>query len=505
MSKPPARPAAAPAAPAAPSRPTPDVAGPLAALAAAEEATLADLVALSRIPSVSARPVPDPDVRASADYVVELMKKAGLDDARTLDLPGAHPYALGTRIEDPSLPTLLLYAHHDVQPEGNPARWTSPPFEPTRRGDRLFGRGVVDDKAGVMVHLAAIAAWRKAAGRLPVNVKFIVEGEEEIGSEHLAEFLKAHHEALSADTIVLTDTSNLEAGLPSLTTRLRGLVKVEIALKGYSHALHSGFWGGPVPDPVMGMSRLLASFVKDDGSIAVPGLAAGAARITKAEREALARLPFREKPFRADAGAVKSLRLHAKGGAAVYEAQWFKPSFTVTALEASPVDGSSNQIVPSARARIGVRIVPGQDPTKVLRALVAHLKANTSWGLELAIKPMTAGPAWSTASSGPVFDAARRALRSGYGRAPIDIGAGGSIPFVGPFADALGGVPALLIGLEDPSCNAHAEDESLLLPDFSASCRSAVHLYAELASVLDVGGRGGRGGRGRAAKGRRVR
>ena len=483
---------AKPPLPAAPSLPALDVSGPLAALAALEETTLADLVTLSRIPSISARPVPDPHVRASAACVAALMKKAGLDDAHVLDLPGAHPYVLGTRVEDPSLPTLLLYAHHDVQPEGNPARWTSPPFEPTRRGDRIYGRGVVDDKAGVMVHLAALAAWRKAAGKLPVNVKFIVEGEEEIGSEHLAAFLKAHRRELAADAIVLTDTSNLEAGLPSLTTRLRGLVKVEIALKGYSHALHSGFWGGPVPDPVMGMSKLLASFVNDDGEIAVPGLRAGAIRATKAEREALARLPFREKPFRADAGAVKSLELHAQGGAAVYEAQWFEPSFAVTALEASPVEGSSNQIVPSARARIGVRIVPGQVPSKVLAALVKHLKAHTPWGLELSIRPMTASPAWSTASSGPAFEATRRALRAGYGRAPIDIGAGGSIPFVGPFADALGGVPALLIGLEDPSCNAHAEDESLLLPDFFASCRSAVHLYAELGRTLGSGGaRGG--------------
>ncbi len=470
--------------PRAPTPPTLDVASPLAALTTVEDATLADLCALSCIPSVSARPVPDRHVRASAECVVSLMKKAGLDDAHVLDLAGAHPYVLGTRLEDPSLPTLLLYAHHDVQPEGNPARWTSPPFEPTRRGDRIYGRGVVDDKAGVMVHLAAIAAWRDAKGRIPVNVKFIVEGEEEIGSEHLAVFLKAHREALAADAIVLTDTSNLEAGLPSITTRLRGLVKVEISLTGYSHALHSGFWGGPVPDPVMGMSKLLSTFVDDDGEIAVAGLKAGAIRATKAERDALARLPFREKPFRADAGAVKSLTLHAKGGGAVYESQWFRPSFAVTALEASPVEGSSNQIVPSARARIGVRIVPGQAPAKVLSALVKHLKANTPWGLELSIRPMTASPAWRTASTGPAFDATRRALRAGYGRAPIDIGAGGSIPFVGPFADALGGVPALLIGLEDPSCNAHAEDESLLLPDFFASCRSAVHLYAELGQAL---------------------
>ena len=187
---------------------------------------------------------------------------------------------------------------------------------------------------------------------------------------------------------------------------------------------------------------------------------------------------------------MKGLKLHTKGGAATYAAQWYEPQLAITALEASPVKGSSNQIVPSARARVGIRIVPGQDPAKVARALTAHLKANAPWGLELRIRPMTASPAWETDTSAPAFDAAKRALRAGYGCAPVEIGAGGSIPFVGPFAKALGGVPALLIGLEDPACNAHAENESLLLSDFEASCRSAVRLYAELGSALAKGAAG---------------
>ncbi len=468
----------------------PDCSQALAALAAGSERTLADLVRLARIPSISARPVPDPDVRASAALTAELMREAGFAAVELLELPGAHPTVVGERRVDPARPTLLLYAHHDVQPTGDPARWTSPPFEPTRRGDRLYGRGVVDDKAGVLVHLAAVRAWLEGTGSLPVNVKLVVEGEEEIGSEHLEAFLRAHARRLAADALVLTDTSNLVAGLPSLTTRLRGLVKVEVELKGYEHALHSGFWGGPVPDPVMGLSRLLATLVKADGSIAVPGCTAGARRPTAAERRALARLPFSERALRRDAGAVKGLRLHASGGTATYAAQWFTPQLAVTALEASPVEGSSNQIVPSARCRIGVRIVPGQDPRRVQRALIAHLRRHRPWGLALRVRPMTAGPAWSTDTAHPAFAAAKRALRAGYGREAVEIGAGGSIPFVGPFARALGGVPALLVGLEDPACNAHAEDESLLIPDFEAACRAAVHLYAELAVVLGKGGPG---------------
>jgi acetylornithine deacetylase/succinyl-diaminopimelate desuccinylase-like protein len=463
------------------------VAAALAALAARRERTLATLEDLARIPSVSARAAPDPHVGASADAVADVLRTAGLSDVERLELPGAHPYVLGHRIEDPRLPTLLLYAHHDVQPEGDPARWTSPPFEPTRRGDRVYARGIVDDKAGVMVHAAAIAAWVESAGRLPVNVHFVVEGEEETGSEHLEEFLARHGDRMRADAIVLTDTANLVAGLPSLTTRLRGLVKVEVEVRGYAHALHSGFWGGPVPDPVLGMSRLLGSLVREDGSIAVPGLLSGARRPTRAERAALARLPFSEAALRRDAGAVRGLRLHARGGERTYAAQWFHPALAVTALEASPVLGSSNQIVPSARARVGVRIVPGQDPRRVLRALTTHLRAACPWGLSLSVRPLTSSPAWSTTTTHPAFAAARRALAAGYGRDAVEIGAGGSIPFVGPFARALGGVPALLVGLEDPACNAHAEDESLLVPDFEASCRAAVHLYAELAAVLEPG------------------
>ncbi len=459
----------------------------LAALEAARERTLADLVRLSRIPSVSARAVPDKDVQASAACTAELMREAGLERVEVLELPGAHPYVVGERLVDPALPTLLLYAHHDVQPTGDPKRWTSPPFEPTRRGERLYGRGVVDDKAGVLVHVAAIRAWLEGAGTLPVNVKFIVEGEEEIGSEHLEAFLTAYAKRLQADAIVLTDTSNLVAGLPSLTTLLRGLVKVQVEVKGYEHALHSGFWGGPVPDPVMGLARLLATLTRPDGSIAVKGCLAGAKKPSAAERKALARLPFSEKALRQDAGAVDGLKLLAKGGAATYAAQWFTPQIAVTALEASPVEGSSNQIVPSARCRIGVRIVPGQDPKQVQQALVAHLKKHCPWGLQLSVRTMTAGPAWSTDTAHPAFAAAKRALEAGYGKKAVEIGAGGSIPFVGPFARALGGVPALLVGLEDPACNAHAEDESLLIPDFEKACRGAVHLYAELAGVLQVG------------------
>jgi acetylornithine deacetylase/succinyl-diaminopimelate desuccinylase-like protein len=341
----------------------------------------------------------------------------------------------------------------------------------------------VDDKAGVLVHLAAISAWLAGAGRLPVNVRFVVEGEEEIGSEHLAEFLGRHRAKMPADAIVLTDTANLRRGLPSLTTRLRGLVKVEVLLEGYSHALHSGMWGGPLPDPVAGMARLLASLVRADGSPAVAGCRAGAVRPSARDRAALASLPWSEREYRADAGAVRGLEMLARGGGDVHEALWWRPSIAVTALEASAVEGSSNQIVPRARARVGVRIVPGQDPRAVQRALVRHLEASAPWGLRLTVTPMSASPAWATDPTGPAFDAARRALRAGYGVEPVEIGAGGSIPFVGPFAKALGGVPALLIGLEDPACNAHAEDESLYLPDFAAACRSAAHLYGELASL----------------------
>ncbi len=442
---------------------------------------IATLVGLARIPSISAEPAPAPAVQASAHAVKDAMIAAGLERCEVLELPGAHPYAYGEWLRAPGRPTLLLYAHHDVQPPGRSDHWRTPPFEPTRVGERLYGRGVVDDKAGIVTHLAAIQAWLGTRGQLPVNVKLIVEGEEESGSDHLEEFLHAHREKLAADVIVLTDTANLEAGLPSLTYRLRGLVNVFVEVRGLDHPLHSGMWGGPLPDPVQAMAKILATLSDDAGVPAIPGLLDDVRAPSKVERAALARLPYDDDQFRADSGLLPSCTLVGEREFSIYERLWVRPAITVIALEASPIQGSSNQLVPSARARVSCRIVPDMDPAQVGALICAHLARVAPWGVEVTTRVESASPGWICVPEGPAFEAAARALTRGFGRETALIGAGGSIPFVGPFAAAFGGAPALLVGLEDPICNAHSENESLNLDDWKKSMKGAAYLYAELA------------------------
>ncbi len=438
---------------------------------------------LARIPSISADPDGAVHMRRSAEAVRDAMVAAGLEHCEVIDLEGAHPYAYADWLHAPGKPTLLLYAHHDVQPPGRESHWKTPAFEPTMREDgRLYARGIVDDKAGVVTHLAAVEAHLRTAGSLPVNVKIIIEGEEEIGSHHLAAFLAAHKEKLHADIIVLTDTANLDQGIPSLTYRLRGLASIELEVSGLDHPLHSGMWSGPIPDPVQAMAKILASLTDDSGKIAIASLYEEVTPPSAAERAALAKLPFDPIQFRSDAGMAPGLELAGEPGFSVYEQLWLRPTLTVIALEASPIKGSSNQIVPSARARISVRLVPEMDPLKTAERIIEHINNVAPWGVTVKTRIEGGGPAWICVPEGPAFEAAKRALARGFDHEVALIGAGGSIPFVGPFAEAFGGAPALLIGLEDPICNAHAENESLNVVDWKKAIKGASYLYDELAS-----------------------
>jgi acetylornithine deacetylase/succinyl-diaminopimelate desuccinylase-like protein len=347
---------------------------------------------------------------------------------------------------------------------------------------------VVDDKAGFVLQLAAVRAWLGGVGRLPVNVKLLVEGEEEIGSGHLAGFLRAHRERLDADVLVLSDTANLETGLPSLTTSLRGLVAVDVTVRTLDHPLHSGMWGGPVPDAATALAKLLARLVDDDGAIAVPGLEDDVPAVDEAERARLTALPFDAAAFRADAGLLPGTRLAGAGeddppGHRVYEDTWLRPALAVTALEGMPLATAANQLMACARARVGVRVAPGQDAERVRDVLCDFLHARPPLGATVETAVVCAVPGWRTAPEGPAFAAARRALQAGFGRDPVTIGCGATIPFVGPFAEVLGGVPALLLGLEDPPCNAHGENESLHLDDFRKAARAYVHLLDELSRL----------------------
>jgi cysteinylglycine-S-conjugate dipeptidase len=441
------------------------------------------LVALSRIPSISAEGFPPAEVRRSAEAMGDALRLAGVEKVQILEIPDVHPYVYGEWMHRAGAPTILLYGHHDVQPPGRPEKWQSPAFTPTERGGRLFGRGTADDKGGCMAHIGAVTAYLKGTGGLPCNVKFLIEGEEEIGSENLGKFLEKYRHMMAADFIVLSDTANFDTGVPALTYQLRGICQVDVEVKVLDHPLHSGMWGGPVPDPVQVLSALIADLRNKDGSLDIPGLYKDVARPSKKQLRRIRSLPFDEKKFKKEGGLVKGAKLWGEKGYSVYEQLWTRPSLTVIAMESHPIAGSSNQIVDSARARLSLRTVPNIDGKKAGEALVKKLTKKPPFGVEVTATMNGSTPWWTTDPEGPAFEAARRALKSGFKKDTAMIGAGGSIGFVQPFADLLGGAPCLLMGVEDPLCNAHSENESLHLGDFKKCITSAVHLYDELSRV----------------------
>lgn len=447
-----------------------------------KEKHLKDLKNLVRIPSVSFDGFPPEEVRRSAEAVADLCRSRGLEHVEVLELEGTHPYVYADWLHAPGKPTLLLYAHHDVQPPGRVELWKTPPFEPTEKNGRLYGRGTADDKAGVVIHTATIGSYLDTVGKLPVNVKLIIEGEEEIGSGHLPKFLQKYRSKLSADVMVLTDTQNYDTGLPALTVSLRGLVAFEIEVRAHRTSMHSGMWGGPVVDPVQALCKMLATVTDTEGRLVVPGIWDQVRPLSDKDEKAMGELPFELLEFRTQAGLLPQTRfLPARDGTVKPLAQmWREPSFSINAIQASTRTGAANIINDSAWAKIGVRIVPDMDPQKTLQLLTDHLKRVAPWGVEVHFHIDALNRAWGTVPTGKAFDAALRALEKGYGRKPVLMGCGGTIPFVEPLSDALGGAPALLIGVEDPYTNAHSENESMDLADFEKAIRAMIHFYAEM-------------------------
>ena len=444
----------------------------------------ADLEALVSIPSVSAPGFDAAHVRRSAEAVLDLLTARGLENARLLEIERAHPAIYGDWLHAPGAPTVLLYAHHDVQPPGDVDAWTSPPFTAQERDGRLFGRGAADDKAGVMVHVAAVDTWLRSSGALPVNVKVFIEGEEEIGSEHLDEVLAQYATLLQSDVIVLTDSVNWKVGVPALTYLLRGLVDCDVEVRALDHALHSGMYGGPVPDPVTALVKLLAAMTDEHGAVAIPGFSDDVRQPTEDELQRMAKLDFDEEDFRAEAGLLPGVELGGDPKASVLERLWMRPNATIIGLDAPSVAGSSNTLVPSARARISVRLAPGQDPLRARDILCRWLEDNVPWGLHCTVNPGAVGSPFVAEPTGPVFDAASRALEAAYGHPVVYAGVGGTIPFVEPFAAAFGGAAVLLTGVEDPDTRAHGIDESLHLEDWQRACLGEVYLFDELARAL---------------------
>lgn len=451
----------------------------------------ADLETLVGIPSVSAPGFDAAQVRRSAEWVRDKLAERGLDHSQLLEIDGAHPAVYADHLHAEEAPTVLLYAHHDVQPPGDEALWSSPVFEPTERGGRLYARGAADDKAGVLLHVAAVDAWLQARGSLPLNVRIIVEGEEEIGSEHLADFLDRYGELLQADVVVVADTANWQVGVPALTYALRGLVDCDVEVRALDHALHSGMYGGPVPDPVMALSKLLAGLTDERGAVAIPGFADDVQPLSEAASRRLEALDFDEERFRGEAGMLAGVELVGDPDRLVLERLWLRPCVTVIGFDATPVATASNTLAPSARARVSVRLAPGQDPLRARALLCRWLEDNVPWGLHATVTPGSAGaPFIADPFAGPArpaFAAAGRALEAAYGQAVVYQGLGGSIPFVNHITERLSTdpshpVPALLLGVEDPDTRAHGIDESLHLADWASACRGEAYLFAELAA-----------------------
>ena len=440
----------------------------------------ADLEALVRIPGISADPAHDDDVADSADAVAALMTDAGLEHVRQLVVDGSPPCVVGDWTHAPGAPTILLYAHHDVQPPGFVDRWSGDPFDPWERDGRLYGRGTADDKAGVVAHLATVRSWLRTAGALPCNVKIMVEGEEEIGSPRLAPFLARHAEELRADVLLLADAGNWAVGTPGLTYSLRGLAGGTIRVRALDGPLHSGMAGGAVPDPVGALAGMLATLTDDHGDPAFDHCFDDWEPPTDAERARLAALPDPTEELRAVWGLRPGVTLAGDPTTSLFERLWLRPVVTVIGIDGHPIAGSSNQIVAEAAARISVRVATGQDPHRLNDALRDHLLARVPFGLEATWETAEATPAWRCEPTGPAFAAADAALTAAFGVPPVHMGVGATIPFVGPFAATFGGIPTLLLGPADPGSRIHGEDESLHLGDWASLVDAQTRLLAAL-------------------------
>ena len=441
---------------------------------------LGQLFEFLRIPSISARSEHDEDTARAARWLAERMGEAGLD-ARVVPTEG-HPVVLGEwRGAGPGAPTLLIYGHYDVQPVEPLLEWSTPPFEPDVRDGRIYARGSADDKGQLFMHVKALEAHLRARGTLPMNVVVVAEGEEEVGSPNLVPFVEAHRDLLAADVVVISDSAMFAPGLPSLLFSLRGMAYVEIHVRAARGDLHSGAYGGAVPNPATVLARILATLHDEEGRIAVPGFYDDVVEWDPETRRAIQDLPFDELAFREGVGAPG---LQGEAGYGTLERLWIRPTCEVNGLLSGYTGEGAKTVLPArAMAKVSFRLVPDQDPARVADLLRSHLDRVAPPEVEVELVELHGGHPWRANPSGPLFDAASRALEEAFGRAPVLAGEGGSIPIVGDFERILG-APVLLVGFALPGCNMHAPDEWFSLENFHLGMDSLVRLYDELASTL---------------------
>jgi acetylornithine deacetylase/succinyl-diaminopimelate desuccinylase-like protein len=424
-----------------------------------------DLEALVRLPTISADPARAGDLDQACGAAAELARDAGAASVQVVSAGGA-PAVIATWPAPAGAPTVLLYAHLDVQPTGPVEQWSSPPFEPSERGGRLYARGAADDKAGVLMHLAVLRAF---GGRPPVGVVLFLEGEEEIGSPTLPALLAEHRELLRSDVIVIADSANASVDVPAFTTSLRGLVDVLVEVRALERPVHSGMFGGAVPDALTALCRLLATLHDEAGEVAVVGLHSSTSEVPDLDPAV----------FRSEAGLLDGVDLIGSG--TLPERLWHKPAIAVLGMDAPATPEASNVLLPRARAKVSLRLAPGQDEHAALKSLSDHLAAHAVWGTQVEVTPGSVGGAFALEATGAAYEVARSAFEEAYGNAPVEAGIGGSIPFIAEFARTYPGATVLVTGVGDPASRWHGIDESLHLGMWERACIAEALLLERLA------------------------
>ncbi len=438
-----------------------------------------ELKTLLAIPSISALPEHQGDVRKCAEWVADQMRRIGLENVRLIETAG-NPVVYGDWLHAEGAPTILFYGHYDVQPVDPVELWQSPPFEATIRDGEIYARGASDDKGQVFMHFKAIEAHMKAQGRLPVNIKLMIEGEEEVGSAHLDAFIHEQKAALAADVVVVSDTEMFGRGIPSLCYGLRGLAYLQIDVRGTSTDLHSGTYGGAVANPAFVLAQLLAQMKDRGGRVKVPGFYDDVRPLSDAERAEYKKLPHNEKEYRKSIGAPK---LFGESGYTTLERTTGRPTFEVNGLLSGFTGEGTKTVLPAvAMAKVSMRLVPDQDPAKIAGLFEAYVKKIAPKTVEVKVTNMHGGKPWMASLDNPYVQAAGRAIEKGFGQKPVFTREGGSIPVVATFQEVLG-LPSVLFGVGLPDDRIHAPNEKLDLDNFHKGVIASAFLYDEIAGV----------------------
>src|SRR6202049_924387 len=440
---------------------------------------LTDLYEFLRIPSVSAQADHKQDVERAAQWVADRLRRVGLENVEVVPTK-MHPLVYGESLQAPGKPTILFYGHYDVQPPEPLELWTSPAFEPTVRTGNLYGRGTADDKGQVHIHLRAMDALKQTAGTLPINLKVIIEGEEEVGSENLWDYVNHNKAKLKADALVVSDTAMLAPGVPSITYGLRGLNYYQLDITGPAQDLHSGVFGGAVPNPLTVLSELFGKLHDKNFRVAIPGFYDGGAVFARAERTGLNKLPFKEKESRKTVGAPA---LCGEKGYTLVEQVWVRPTLELNGIWGGYIGEGAKTVIPSkAHAKFSTRLVPDQDPHKIAKLVEKHIRALLPDTVTCEFEVLSTGKPWFASFQAPIFKKAQTALEKGFGRKAVFIREGGSIPFVTQMYDTFK-VPCVLLGFGLPDENAHAPDEHIALENYFGGIKAIAHFYADLATL----------------------